>query len=568
MALIQIAGSLGIFLFGMNLMGNGLKKYSGTTLQSILQRLTQNRFTAVITGFLATVLVQSSSATTVIIVGFVHGGLMNLTQAIGVIMGANIGTTVTGWIVAILGFRFQIVEFAFFTMMVGTLLTMVPKIRRPITGEILIGFSLLFIGLDFLRRSVPDIRSNPEILEFVQNLTGFGYGSVFIFILFGTLLTILVQSSSAAMAITLTLAFSGWIDFTSSAAIILGENIGTTITAYVASLGQNVHSRRAARAHTLFNLFGVSWMLLVFYPFLNLTTLIIPGADLDPAVLTSRLALYHSLFNVTNTFICIWFLPQFSRLVERIVKPRQSDLVQDYKLSYIDTGLPNSVAMNLDRGIKELKILSSLVTEVFSTCTQEFLEMTKTAKVTKDGKKKSPQPVLLSYRLKETFDQIRIMYLQLSQFFITCTHHTNGAEDANRASSALQSLQELDNTTASLDKIVKIIDKFQQDPIPLGKKEYAQIYGYFNLIGVFMEYAYGQIGSYISADQFERAQDLEKKIDKLRSRLRKRSRKRMQDESTNVRQELMYMDVVRHAEHLGDFTYRIAEGLLNPQEEG
>ncbi|PKL12572.1 MAG: Na/Pi cotransporter, partial [Spirochaetae bacterium HGW-Spirochaetae-8] len=234
---LQIIGSLGLFLYGMRTMSDGIQKAAGGRLQSILNFMTGNRVAAIFTGLAITGIIQSSSATTVMVVSFVNAGLLQLTQAIGVIMGANIGTTITGWIVALLGFKFQISAVAIPAIGIGFILILVKKFNKQDLGEFITGFGLLFLGLNFLKESVPDISAHPEILEYLGRFTQHGVLSYFFFVIVGTLLTIIVQSSSAAMAITLTMAYAGWIDFPTAAAIVLGENIGTTVTAFLASIG-------------------------------------------------------------------------------------------------------------------------------------------------------------------------------------------------------------------------------------------------------------------------------------------------------------------------------------------
>ena len=263
--ILKLMGALGVFLYGMRVMSEGLQKSAGTKLKSILDFMTQNRVFAVLTGFIITAFVQSSSATTVMVVSFVNAGLLELAQAIGVIMGANIGTTVTTWIVSLIGFKFKITAIALPVIGIGLPLIFSKVQKRKDFGEVLVGFGLLFLGLMFLKQSVPDIKTHPQALSFIQNFTDLPFFlSTIIFVILGTILTIVVQSSSAAMAITVTMAAFGWINFPTAAAIVLGENIGTTITAYLASIGTSVNARRAARAHFLFNIFGVIWMLFLF----------------------------------------------------------------------------------------------------------------------------------------------------------------------------------------------------------------------------------------------------------------------------------------------------------------
>ncbi|WP_052078371.1 Na/Pi cotransporter family protein [Spirochaeta lutea] len=556
LTVIHILGSLGLFLYGMNSMGKNLQKAAGSSLQRILGILTKNRVTGVFTGFLATALIQSSSATTVIVVGLVHGGLMTLNQSIGVIMGANIGTTVTGWIIALLGFKVNIVDLAFFALLVGMVLIILPeKYRRPVAGEILVGFALLFIGLDFLKGSVPDIRSNPEIFSWVQSLTGFGIGSTLLFILFGTALTILVQSSSAAMAITLTLAFSGWIDFQNSAAIILGENIGTTVTAYLASLGSNVHSRRAARAHTLFNIFGVLWMLVVFVPFLKMVDAITPGAITTPDGITSSLAMFHTLFNILNTFICIWFVPQFSSLVQRIVKPRKIDFEEVYQLEFLDTGLPGSLGINLDRGAKEILNMARIVEQAYEETSQEI-----------QGHRSSSKGLVET--LKPLLDRQRLMHHEISRFLVECTRHVDSEEESRRTTAYLQVVQELDTMAGSIEKLSRYLLKYHGKEVSLGEKEQNQLHSYLAIIREFLQFILARLNQGIDPEELDMARDMENKIDKLRAQLKKRSRKRMKSGTTEVKSELLYLDILRHAEHLGDSSLRIAQALWNAVDEG
>jgi phosphate:Na+ symporter len=275
--IVEIAGSLALFIYGMKVMSDGVQKAAGERLHRIMNYMTGNRFAGVLTGFLITGIIQSSSATTVMVVSFVNAGLLSLNQSIGVIMGANIGTTVTGWIVALLGFKVKITALALPAVAVGLVLVLARRLRKREWGEALIGFGLLFLGLQFLKGSVPEIRDNPEVLHFLSRYTDMGLLSFLIFVCAGTVLTVVVQSSSAAMAITLTMAYAGWIDFPTAAAIVLGENIGTTVTAFVASIGTSVNARRAARVHLLFNVAGVLWMAAAFNPFLRLVELLVPG---------------------------------------------------------------------------------------------------------------------------------------------------------------------------------------------------------------------------------------------------------------------------------------------------
>ena len=302
---LTLVGSLGIFLFGMKMMSEALQKAAGNRLRTILAAMTSNRFVGILTGFLITAIIQSSSATTVMVVSFVNAGLLSLSQAFGVIMGANVGTTITAWIVSLFGFKVDISTFAIPIIAFSVPLLFSKHNSRRYIGEIIMGFSLLFLGIGLLKESVPDISQHPEILEFLRGYTSMGFASVLLFLLVGTLLTIIVQSSSATMAITLIMCSQGWIDFQMAAAMVLGENIGTTITANLAAWSGNIAAKRAAFSHLLFNLFGVLWMLVVFYPFTNfILSLVEKIGPTNPSEVSAfSLSLFHTMFNICN--ICI-----------------------------------------------------------------------------------------------------------------------------------------------------------------------------------------------------------------------------------------------------------------------
>ena len=266
---LKLIGSLGLFLYGMKIMSEGLQKVAGDRLRSILTAMTTNRVTGVLTGVLITALIQSSSATTVMVVSFVNAGLLTLAESISVIMGANIGTTVTAWIISIFGFKVDMAAFALPLLAIALPLIFSGKSNRKSVGEFIFGFSFLFMGLSYLKANAPDLNANPEMLAFVQNYTDMGFFSILLFLFIGTILTMIVQASAATMAITLIMCANGWISLELGAALVLGENIGTTITANLAALTANTQAKRAALAHFVFNVFGVIWVLIIFHLFPN-----------------------------------------------------------------------------------------------------------------------------------------------------------------------------------------------------------------------------------------------------------------------------------------------------------
>jgi len=349
---LKLLGSLGLFLFGMKAMSDALMEVAGDRMRSILATMTSNRFLAVFTGFLITATIQSSSATTLMVVSFVNASLLTLSEAIGVILGAHIGTTVTAWLITILGFKVSMSAIALPLVMVGFLMSFSKKKSTHYWGNFIVGFSILFIGLDFLKDSIPDLKSNPEMLSFIQNYTNMGFGSVLIFLLIGTLLTIVVQSSSATMALTLIMCHEGWIPFNLAAAMVLGENIGTTITANLAALVANFQAKRAARAHFVTQMIGVSLILIVFYPFLrgiDHMVVRITGESpyQNPVIIPTALSLFHTTFNIVSVLILVWFIPLVVRLVRRMV-PEEVEPEKDIEqpkyltatsLNYPQTGI-------------------------------------------------------------------------------------------------------------------------------------------------------------------------------------------------------------------------------------
>ncbi|MCD6177238.1 MAG: Na/Pi cotransporter family protein, partial [Candidatus Cloacimonetes bacterium] len=457
LTIFKLLGALGVFLFGMRVMSEGIQKVAGKRLQSILNYMTANRVAAIFTGFFITALVQSSSATTVMVVSFVNASLLSLTQAIGVIMGANIGTTVTTWIVSLIGFKFKITTIALPVIGVGLPFMFSKFKKRRDIGEILIGFGLLFLGLMFLKESVPDIKNNPEVLEFLKNYTDLGFLSFVIFVFVGSVLTVLVQSSSAAMAITVTMAYMGWIGFETAAAIVLGENIGTTVTAYLASIGTNVNARRTARAHFLFNIFGVIWMALIFRYFTQFILKIAPWDSSLQVNLPLNLSLFHTVFNIINSLIFIPFIIPFAKLVEKLVKPKESDLSTEYKLQYIKTGLQDTGQMNIQTAKSELNKMVELINDMFDT----FL------KVFRSPDKKMGGTVKKVKAMEELSDQMQI---EITKFLVECSKEDLSERSVMNLNAIMRIVNELENIGDSCYKLMLLTERKYSSNIQLHAK--------------------------------------------------------------------------------------------------
>lgn len=359
--IVTLLGSLGLFLYGMKVMSDALMEVAGDKMRSILASMTSNRVFAVFTGFLITAVIQSSSATTLMVVSFVNASLLTLTEAIGVILGAHIGTTVTAWLIAILGFKVSMSALALPLVALGFSLTFSKNHAAKSWGKFIIGFAILFIGLQFLKDSVPDIKANPAVLEFLTSYTNMGFASVLLFLAIGTILTLIVQSSSATMALTLVMCNEGWIPFDMAAAMVLGENIGTTITANLAALVANFQAKRAARAHFISQTIGVALMLVIFYPFLrfidSLTQSNGVSAFASATAIPIALSMFHTAFNIFNTVVLIWFIPVITKvvtwMVPEVVEP-EPDIDQPKYLSENALQYPQTAISALVKETKRL----------------------------------------------------------------------------------------------------------------------------------------------------------------------------------------------------------------------
>lgn len=350
---LNTCGSLGLFLFGMTMMSEALQKVAGDKMRTILASMTKNRVMGVLTGVAITSIIQSSSATTVMVVSFVNAGLLSLAESITVIMGANIGTTVTAWLVSLVGFKFSIITIAIPLIGISIPFLFSKKDKRKSIGQLMVGFSLLFIGLEYLKNSVPDINSNPEVLGFLAQYSNMGFGSIFLFLFVGSILTIILQSSSATMAITLVMLSQGWISFEIGAAMVMGENIGTTITANIAAIPANTNARRAALSHTLFNVFGVVWLLILFYPFTRFVQWAVTWGEASSNTPLYALSLFHTLFNITNMCIMIWFVNVYEKIVTSLIKDKKTD--NEFALQFISANMISTGELSLIEAEKEME---------------------------------------------------------------------------------------------------------------------------------------------------------------------------------------------------------------------
>lgn len=547
--LITIAGSLAFFLYGMKVMSDGIQKVAGEKLHAILNFMTTNRFAAVFTGFSITALIQSSSATTVLVVSFVHAGLLTLKQSIGVIMGASIGTTVTGWIVSIFGFKLDITAIALPSIGIGFPFIFSKKHRYRDIGEVFVGLGILFLGLRFLKETVPEI--DPAALEFLTAFIDRGHLSLIFFIVVGTVLTMIVQSSSAAMAITITLAFVGWIDFPTAAAIILGENIGTTITAFLASLKTNVDARRAARIHTFFKVMGVLWMLAVFRWFIILVDIIIPGDPTIPENIPMHLSMFHTLFNVANTFIFIWFIPFLVKVAEKLGREHVSEKDTPYRLDYFKTRIQDTPELNIIQAKNELYKMANIIDVMFGVFLKVFHNPDKKMRDLVDKVKED----------EELTDQMQI---EISKYLAECAKENLNEISVNNVTAMLRITHELESIGDSCFSLMILAQRRYDKKIKLDKESLFEIDNYSKQVKNFINFINEHLNQHLSKYDLNRAFELENQMDESRNMLKKNARKRLQ-KGYDVRAQLLFIDIVRHFERIGDYSLNISQALRQIQ---
>ena len=567
MQLLTLLGALGMFLYGMNLMSAGLQKAAGSKMRSFLTAMTSNPFKGVMTGLGITSVIQSSSATTVMTVGFVNAGLLTLSQAVGVIMGANIGTTVTAWLVAWLGFKADISLFAVPLMAVGFILSLSKQDKRRHISELIVGFSLLFLGLSLMKESVPDLKETPEVLAFIQDWTSYGFGSVLIFLVFGTILTLVLQSSSATMALTLIMVNMGWIPFEMGAAMVLGENIGTTITANIAAAVGNANARRAALAHTLFNLFGVCWALIFFRPFLALVgstiTLfglpnpvdIVHSADVAMTADESIATLYgismlHTLFNLFNTFILIWFVNVIVKIVTRVIKDKKGAEEDIVKLKFIDAGPLSTAELAIGQARNEVIHFAEI-----SRRSIDFIRRAVEAK--NDKEFEEARQKLVKY--EEIADR---MEYEIAQFLNALPEDSISEDTRTEAKRMYKIIGELESLGDSGESISRILARRNSHSKTFTPEQKSKLEVMLKAV----DQAYGVMIDNIKAEEYDTialrmATDCEIEINELRNNIREEEILKIEKDGSNYQSSVYYLDTVSELERMGDFIINITQAL-------
>lgn len=552
---LKLLGALGFFIYGMKVMSESIQKVAGDQLRSIMSIITSNRLSGILTGFLTTAIIQSSSATTVMVVSFVNAGLLKLKEAIGVIMGANIGTTMTAVLILVFGFsKFSISSYTLPIIALGFPLLFAKNIRLKYWGEFMIGFALLFMGLSALKDAVPDLKHNPEMLAWITNLNDLGYISIVLFVLIGTMLTVIVQSSSAAMAITLIMCDNGWIPFELAAAVVLGENIGTTITANLAALVGNAHAKRAARAHFIFNVFGVVWMLIVFYLYLDAIDAIMvsmgQGSPLtNTAPIKWGLTYFHISFNILNTIIMFSFVPLIVKVVERMVKIK-SDEDDEFHLEYIGTQLTRTAEISLLEAHKEVARFGKITKKMVGF----VLELINTP----DTK--------LQNKLLQKIEKYEIrtddLEVEIADYLVKVSEGRLSTAASLEIRGMLSITNDLERVADILYRVSKDVERKINKKLEFNEVHLKNISKMFELVDIAMETMVNNLNKDNAEVRIDGAMDKERDIDALRKKLNKKHLKGIESADYDIHVGIIYRDIINACEKIGDHIINVTEAIV------
>lgn len=593
-----LLGSVGLFLYGMKVMSEGLQKAAGDRLRNILGAMTRNRFTGTLTGFLITALIQSSSASTVMVVSFVNAGLMTLAQSMAVIMGANVGTTFTAWVISLFGFKVNISAFVLPLIGIAIPLLFSKKSRSKSIGEFLIGFGFLFMGLDMISKYVPDLQSNPEMFAFLQQYTSMGFGSVVIFMLVGLLVTMVIQSSAATFAITLIMCSKGWIDFDLSCALVLGSNIGTTITPILASMSGNVAAKRTAMGHLLFNVLGCAWVLCVFYPFVRLNVDITQWMGQgdpeklsayvneiekkDPEVYNNLfnnipsdhprakditaaqvkveslqqsvsigLAVFHTVFNLINLAIMIWLTGFYVKIVERLVPAKHKE-DEEFQLKFISGGLMNAAELNIAQAEKEIAVFGERV--------ERMIGMAQTLIHTDHD---SEEYAHLFSRLEKYEDISDRMEIEIAHYLNRCSEGRLSNEGKLHIAAMLRIVSEIESIADCCLGAGKILVRKNQAHVEFTETIYSNIDSMFILVKQSMKLMLHMLKDpeHARDNEIISAYNKEREINNYRNQLRSGNIENINNRLYPYQAGIYYMDMVANLEKTGDYIINVVDAV-------
>ena len=593
---LGLLGAVGLFLYGMKVMSEGLQKAAGDRLRNILSAMTRNRFTGTVTGFFITALIQSSSASTVMVVSFVNAGLMTLAQSMAVIMGANVGTTFTAWIIALFGFKVDISAFALPLIGLAVPLLFSSKGRTKSIGEFTIGFAFLFMGLDMISKYVPDLQSNPEMFAFLQRYASMGFGSVLIFCLVGIVVTMVIQSSAAMFAITLIMCSKGWITFDLACALVLGSNIGTTVTPLLASMSGNVAAKRTAMGHLLFNFLGTLWTLAVFFPFVHLNSWITEEIGQgDPTALfryvnelqaqnpelynqlysnslptdnnvilhhrgvisqmqvsvSFGLSIFHTVFNLINLSIMIWLTKVYVKIVEFLV-PAKHQGDDEFQLKFISGGILSASELNISQAEKEI--------HVFAERVSRMLPMARDLVHTKSGSDEFNRIYSRLEKYEEISDR---MELEIANYLNRCAEGRLSNESKRRIAAMLSIDSEIESIADTMLGVGKILLRKQQSNVHFNEEIYANIDLMFEYVERAVKGMLEILSNLENVDEHNiiSAYNHEREINNLRNQLRTTNVANINDRHYEYQSGIYYIDIVSTLEKSGDYIINVVDTI-------
>lgn len=552
--LLKLIGAVGLFLYGMKLMSEALQKVAGAKMRSIFAAMTSNRFLGVLTGLLVSATIQSSSATILMVVSFVNAGLVSLIESIGVIMGANVGTTLTGWLISLFGFRFNFTDYALPLMAVGFPLVFSKVQRHKSWGEAIIGFSILFVSLDFIKTTVPDINNNPELLSFLSEYTNLGFVSVLLFLFIGSVLTVIVQSSGATMAITFVMCNQGWIPYELGAAMILGENVGTTITPNLAATIGNISAKRAARVHMLFNLLGVVWMLFIFTPYTSFIERIISSSSAvfvknPQALIPFSLALFHTSFNIINLLLFIGFVPLIHRLIIELV-PQKGEEGEEFRLKYITTGMLSTSELSILQAKKEL--------QSFAKHTNKMLGFNRKLLYEINEKRFSKL-----YSSIENYESISDdVEVEIANYLAKVSQGKLSEQSRMRIRAMLKLVSDLESIGDSSYTLARIINRMHKNKMKFSAIIHNKLDLMFNLV----EESLNVMRQNLNADekhvQIARAKEVEGQINQYFFQLKTEHLESLKNDDYSYDEGVLFTDIFHECEKIGNYAVNVSEALL------
>ena len=554
----KIIGALALLIYGMKGMSEALQKMAGSQLSHIVGTMTKNRFTGMLTGMFVTCSVQSSSATTVMTVSFVNAGLLTLAQAISIIMGANIGTTLTAWIMS-LGFSFNFTDVVFPAFIVGILL--IYTRRHRYIGDFLFGIAFMFFSLAILSDTGKemDLGHNQALLEFFSSFDTNSYITIIVFLLIGTVLTCILQSSAALMAITMVLCSSGVLPIYLGIALVMGENIGTTATANLAALGANTQARRAALAHLVFNVFGVLWVLCVFYPFVDLVCNFVnydpQSHDLNPIKLSVVLAAFHTSFNICNTFILIWFIPQIEKFVCWLIKPRTNDEEEEFRLRYIGgNSIMETPELSVLEAQKEIILFAERIQRMFGFV-RELLNTTNDTAFTK-----------LFTRIEKYEGISDNMEIEIAKYLDSVSDAHLSDETKARIRAMLREISEIESIGDSCYNIARNISRKFKGKEDFTESQYEHLHQMFELTDDSLTQMNIMLSGRKDKLDVNRSFNIENEINNYRNQLKSQNINDVNSHEYTYAIGTMYMDIICECEKLGDYVINVVEARMGTKQ--